>query len=366
MPEMSPRQRLIRALAGQQPDRLPATTHHLMPYFLDRYLGGTSVQGFFDLFGLDAIHWTYPQVEPSTDQWRVMREELPSQDYRTVRYRIITPRGALTMVKQSNQYTDWLVEHPIKQKVDIELLADFLPPVLCDVATVNREAAAFGERGIVRGAIPGFPLFGQPGCWQDAACLIGTERLILATFDDPGWVHELLTLLLARKLAYVRSLAGAAYDLIELGGGDASTTVISPKLFMRFVAPYDAQLIAAAHAVGQRIAYHTCGGMMPILEALASMGPDALETFTPRDMGGDADLAEAKRRIGDRVCMIGGFDQAHHFFGCRPEETRAAVRCCFDAAGAGGGFILSPSDHFFDADPELLRAYAEAARACIY
>ena len=64
--------------------------------------------------------------------------------------------------------------------------------------------------------------------------------------------------------------------------------------------------------------------------------------------------------------MIGGFDQAHHFFGCRPEETRAAVRRCFDAAGEGGGFISSPSDHFFDADPELLRAYAEEARACIY
>ena len=229
MPEMSPRQRLIRALAGQEPDRLPATTHHLMPYFLDRYLGGTSVQGFFDLFGLDAIHWTYPQVETSTDQWRVMREELPCQDYRTVRYKIVTPHGVLTAVKQSNQHTDWLVEHPIKEKSDIELLADFLPPILCDASTVNREAEAFGERGIVRGAIPGFPLFGQPGCWQDAACLIGTERLILATFDDPIWVHELLTLLLARKLTYVRSLAGAAYDLIELGGGDASTTVISPE-----------------------------------------------------------------------------------------------------------------------------------------
>ena len=43
------------------------------------------------------------------------------------------------------------------------------------------------------------------------------------------------------------------------------------------------------------------------------MGPDAMETFTPPDMGGDVDLAEAKRRIGDKVCMIGGFDQFHFF-----------------------------------------------------
>jgi len=125
-------------------------------------------------------------------------------------------------------------------------------------------------------------------------------------------------------------------------------------------------LIEEAHRAGQRIVYHTCGGMMPILEQIAAMQPDAMETFTPRDMGADVDLAEAKRRIGDRVCMIGGFDQFHFFIGCTPEETRAEVRRCFEAAGGGGGYILSPSDHFFDADPALLHAFADEARRCVY
>src|SRR5512137_1804120 len=105
--------------------------------------------------------------------------------------------------------------------------------------------------------------------------------------------------------------------------------------------------------------------MMPILEQIADMRPDAMETFTPRNMGGDVNLAEAKRRIGDRVCMIGGFDQFHCFTGCTPAETRAEVRYCFEAAGAGGGFILSPSDHFFEADLTLLEAFADEARRCI-
>ena len=96
------------------------------------------------------------------------------------------------------------------------------------------------------------------------------------------------------------------------------------------------------------------------------MKPDALETFTPQAMGGDADLAEAKRRIGDRVCMIGGFDQVHFFAGCTPDRTRAEVRRCFEAAGEGGGYILSPSDHFFDADVNLIAAFADEARRCVY
>jgi uroporphyrinogen-III decarboxylase len=106
--------------------------------------------------------------------------------------------------------------------------------------------------------------------------------------------------------------------------------------------------------------------MMPILEKIADMKPDAMETFTPAAMGGDVILGEAKRRIGDRVCIIGGFDQFHALIGCTADATRATVRDCFAAAGEGGGFILSPSDHFFDADPNLVRAYAEAGRKCVY
>jgi hypothetical protein len=375
---MNSRQRFLAALNHDKPDRLPATTHHLMPYFLKTYMGGMTELQFFDHFGLDAIHWTFP-IEANrasgqqqqgryivTDSWRLDWEQMPDQEYATERYRIATPRGVLTGVLQSNQYTTWVKEYPIKQKRDIDLLADFMPLIYCDVGTVNSEARAFGERGIVRGSIAGFQIFGQPGCWQDAACLVGIERLILATFDDPGWVHELLRILQRCKQAYIQSLKGAHYDLLELGGGDASTTVISPKVFAKFVAPYDSALIALAHEAGQNIVYHTCGGMMPILESIADMGPDAMETFAPPDMGGDVDLAAAKRRIGGRVCMIGGFDQFHHLSGCTPEQTRAAVRRCFEAAGEGGGYILCPTDHFFDADPELIQAFAEEARSCTY
>ena len=211
-----------------------------------------------------------------------------------------------------------------------------------------------------------FDVYGQPGCWQDASVLFGIEDLIMATYDDPEWVHAFLTILRDRKGAYIRSMRGARFDIVEHGGGDASSTVISPKIFDAFVAPYDAPLIALAHESGQRVVYHTCGGMMPFLERLAGMGPDAMETFTPPAMGGDMRLAEAKERIGDSVTMIGGFDQFHYFRGCTAEETRRAVRRCFDEAGKGGGYILSPSDHFFEADIPLLEAFADEARRCIY
>ena len=385
---MKPKQRLLAALRREKADRLPVTTHHLMPYFLDKYMGGLSNQECFEHFGLDAITWTVPHrpdpvqgeyYDPNqgdsgflesqrivTDDWRIEWEKLPHSQYDTTRYRIITPRGTLTTILQGNEHTTWVSEHLVKEKRDIELIAQYATAPKCDVEAVNRVAEEYGERALVRGHICCFDVFGQPGTWQDACCIVGTQRMIMETYDDPLWVHELLRILQSRKLTFVCSLKGAKYDLLELGGGDASTTVISPSIFERFVAPYDCEIITAAHLAGQQIAYHTCGGMMPILEQIAGMGPDAMETFTPVDMGGDVRLAEAKRRIGDKVCMIGGFDQFHFFSGCTASDTRAEVRRCFEAAGEGGGYILSPSDHFFDADPVLVAAFAEEARACLY
>lgn len=385
---MTSKERFLTALKGKTPDRLPVTTHHVMPYFLNTYMNGISNDEFFGFFGLDPITWIIAYKPDETkgdyydplhrnpgflearrvvsDEWRIESEELSGYDYTTTRYRFITPKKTLSMILQGNDQTVWVLEPLIKEKPDIDILGEYVTAPLCDVEEINRHAETFGDRGLVRGHICCFDVFGQPGCWQDACCLAGTEKMIMATFDDPGWVHTLLRILRDRKLTYIRSLKDARYDILELGGGDASTTVISPQLFDNFVAPYDSELIKTAHEAGQRISYHTCGGMMPILENIADMNPDAMETFTPTAMGGDVILSEAKKRIGGRVCMIGGFDQFHYFTGTSPEETGKAVRRCFKDAGEGGGYIICPSDHFFDADIELIKSYVDEARRCVY
>jgi len=385
---MTSRQRMLAALDRRLPDRLPVTTHHVMPYYLEHSLGGMAAQEFLTSFGFDPIVWTVPhrpdpargeypdplQGEPgflesrrvASDQWRVYAEPVSDPSRRLTRYRFETPGGELSMVLEEAEYTCWVVEPLIKEKRDIEPIARYATAPHCDVEAVARANCECGDRALLRGHICCFDVFGQPGCWQDACCLVGPQRLIMLAHDDAEWVHELLGILQRRKRTFIDSLAGAPYDLLELGGGDGSASVISPRLFERFVAPYDAPLIEAAHAAGQRIVYHLCGRIMPMLELAAAMRPDAIETFTPAGMGGDADLAAAKRRVGGKVCMIGGFDQFHYFTGCTEAATRAEVRRCFAEAGADGGYILAPSDHFFEAEPELVRAFTGEAAQCVY
>lgn len=385
---MNSKQRFLAALNRNKADRLPVTMHHVMPSFLKNYLDNIDYQEFFDQFELDPINWVVAPkpdlssgdyfdpnhvnlgfLEPrriSSDNWRIETEEIPDPEYKTVRYNFITPKKTLSLVLQQNEHTSWVSERLLKEKTDIDLIAQYAPKTFCDVDKVNTEAKNFGDRGLIRGLLPGFDVYGQSGCWQDAAILYGIENLIMETFSDPQWVHKLLAILQERKITYLKSTKGAKFDLIEHGGGDASSTVISPQILEEFVIPHDEPTIKVAHEMGQKIVYHTCGGMMPFLELIASMNPDAMETFTPATMGGDTNLKEAKERIGDKVCMIGGFDQFHFFKDCNPEATRKEVRRCFEEAGAGGGYILAPSDHFFDADLSLIKAFSDEAHNCRY
>lgn len=361
---MTPKERLVAALDRKVPDHLPATTHHLMGTFLDNYMGGCSNEEFFKQMNLDPIVWCGgSSITPEeAKNWIFESEHIEDPEYYCERYYYRTPGGTLTTLMKQGPHTQWYVEPHLKEKKDIELIDLYWPAPVADPAKVAKIAAENPDY-LIRGSLFGLR---QPGCWADLAALYGIERLIFETYDDPEWVKEALEILQKKKLKYADSLEGCPYDVVEMGGGDASSTVISPAMFDEFVAPYDGPIIKRAQERGQRVVYHTCGGMMPILERLADMGPNALETFTPVGMGGDANLAEAKRRIGDRVCMIGGFDQLHWFNGCTPEETRRQVRRCFEEAGEGGGFIIAPSDHFFDADPELIRAFADEAIKCVY
>ena len=105
---------------------------------------------------------------------------------------------------------------------------------------------------------------------------------------------------------------------------------------------------------------------MAILDLIVANGCDASETLSPPGVGGDTVPEEVKRRIGDKVCLIGGMDQINILTEGTRGQIRAETRRLFEALGAGGGYILSASDHFFHAPIENLRAFAQAAQECVY
>jgi len=373
---MTPKQRMMAALHREKPDRLPVTIHQWQQYHLDTYMNGMDALEAFGATGMDASiqyfeamgQFWIPDAEKhvlETPQWR---DEVTVVDphplHKIVHHRIVTPEGVLTYKTGANPTTTWITEYLIKRHEDVDLIEKHMPVARLDHEAIRREYDRIGEAGILRGFVWG----DQAGCWQHACCLMEVQALILETFENPDWVHRLLKILLDKKLRFIdQSLRGAKFDLIETGGGAASDTVISPKLHREFCLPYDRALHRALHDAGHLATYHTCGGMMNLLDLIVANETDASETLTPPGCGGNITKpAKVREAYAGRVAMIGGMDQFHVLTHGTPEQIRAEVHRLFAGFGRDGGYVLSASDHFFDTPPENLRVFARAARECAY
>jgi uroporphyrinogen decarboxylase len=371
---MNSKERMLLALNKERPDRLPASIHQWQSYHLEKYMGGATDLEAFRRTGLDAQVQYFQDMSQfwladadfqklNTTAWRDEALVISANpDNRVVHHTIHTPGGRLTYKTAGDRKTTWLTEYLIKRDDDIRLVEKYMPVPHLDLEPVAKKYEEVGDDGILRGFVWG----DQPGCWQHAACLMDIQELIIATFDKPAWVHELLGILLEKKLRFIESMKGARFDLVEMGGGAASSTVISPELFREFCLPYDRKMHDALHEQGFKCVYHTCGGTLGIEELIVANGADASETLAPPSIGGDQEPWELKRKLGRRLALIGGLDQQNPLTAGTPEQIRRAVRRLFETVGHEGGYICSASDHFFETPVENLEAFAEAARECRY
>jgi hypothetical protein len=366
---MTGRERFLTAMNNGKADRLPCQVHSWLDYYLKTYLNGMDQYQAYDFFNMDKVIYVGPTMqyeEKDLANWQKDFRELGQDDTGNHLWteRITTPDGDLTSKGAWNQFTGWRTEYIIKSEADFEIWNKYYPkPSKVDWTPVIQAKDRIGDQGIVRG---GFYDFGQGAPWQSFCTLYGTEPAILAAMDNPEWIHYVLKSLVDRKIEAIEKGGKMALDLIETGGGAASSTVISPSFHREFCLPYDKMQHKAIHEIGgAKIVYHLCGGLMPMLDIVVENGADGLETMTPPAMGGDCDLAEATRRVGDKLFFIGGFDQSKGFEKGNPAVVREMVKQ-LHAACPDGGYICSPSDHFFFGDPENVRAFAETAKECLY
>jgi uroporphyrinogen decarboxylase len=371
---MTSKERLMVALSKEKPDRLPVTVHQWQGYHLQEYLNGISDLEAFQKFGMDASIQYFADMGQfwlvnadfskfSTPTWKdEVRIISNYPDKRIYHHNIQTPEGTLTYKTAGDRKTTWITEYLIKKDEDIHLIQKYMPVPILDQSPLAELYDKVGDKGIVRGFVWG----DQAGCWQHAACLMDVNDLIIKTMTDPDWVHELMNILLVKKLQNIESLKGARFDVIETGGGAASSTLISPDLHKEFCLPYDKIMHDELHKLGFKITYHTCGGTFGIEEMIVANGTDASETLAPMSIGGNQEPWDFKKKVDGRIAVIGGMDQYSVLSEGSKEKIQNQVKMLFEKVGYDGGYILSCADHFFDTPVENLKWYADAAKECMY
>ncbi len=115
---------------------------------------------------------------------------------------------------------------------------------------------------------------------------------------------------------------------------------LRPTQFSDFVTPYLARLTQGYRDMGFYIIKHTDGNIMPILDQLIQTNPHALHSLDPQ---GGVDIAEVKRRCGDRITLIGNVNCGLMDTGT-DEEVIASARYALTHGMPGGRYIFSTSN----------------------
>jgi len=184
---------------------------------------------------------------------------------------------------------------------------------------------------------PGMGVIGQYGdiftmTWE----MMGFEAFSMAVYEDPELVDALNQKLGAIVLSmYERMAVHPAVDILWYSDDIAYATglMISPALLRKYFFPWLKKIGDLARASGKPFMYHTDGVLYDIMEDIIACGVDALHPIEPKAM----ELAEVKRRYGDRLCLIGHVDVDMLARGTR-EQVRAQVRKNIAEAWTGTGY----------------------------
>lgn len=187
------------------------------------------------------------------------------------------------------------------------------------------------------------------GPFQTACDLRGTETFLMDMALNPDFARTLLekvTAVLEGLLELAMQAGGKYFDMIELPGDDyAGNTraIISPAMFRTFIKPCIERLIKVAkeHNPDVKVMLHSDGAITNLLPDIIALGVDVIHPLEPLPA---TDLAAVKEQFGKQVSFLGGIDISHAMPGSREDVIKEVKRRIAQLA-PGGGYILAPSNH---------------------
>jgi uroporphyrinogen decarboxylase len=179
---------------------------------------------------------------------------------------------------------------------------------------------------------------GPGGILENVMWLLGYEGISYLIYDNEPLVRDMFEAVATRIIEYFDTLA--SYDIVgALALGDdmgfRTQTLLSPAIFRKYLFPWHRKLVETVHRHGKPIILHACGNLNEVMEDIIACGWDAKHSFE------DAiePVWEVKRRYGNRIALLGGFDMDKIFRMSEP-EVRAHTRFLIETCASGGGWTL--------------------------
>jgi len=351
---MTSRERLLAAMHGELPDRLPwAPEFNIV--FCDRILNEIPGQPYTEedkyieacrrmraecFLRVDAITVEYPNVQIT---------EARDGDVITRSYE--TPLGTMTarsrMIDEIG--TDMEFAHMVSTVEEVRayefMYEDAVYHARPDL--VNQQISHMGDAGLIS-------IFGPPTPLLDLIMFqIRLPNVYFLMADHPKEMQHLLDTMHRRNCEYYETAADAPGEVVR-SFEDTSTTLLSPELYREHCLRQLQDYRDICHARGKLFVPHMCGLLKGLLPELKETGSDGIEAVTPPPLG-DTAIGVAREALGPDVTLIGGLDPTQ-FVGATPEKTRCMIQEVVAQFGDGRHAVLGHEEIHIKADFDSVRA----------
>lgn len=354
---MNHRERVLRALNHQEPDRVPIDlggtiiSSIMTPAYLDlkRHLG----MQIEDIKMLDYVQQLPYVCDDLLERFDVdfRMVQLPSATAPGLEifeegdnYAFIDRWGSkLHMPKQGGLYFDW-VEFPINDPT-IESLEHYHfpgpdPPEL--IARLREQARYLYENtdyAIVGTAIIGGGIFEQP------ARTMGMENFLIALLTEPKFADRLMEQITDLYIESCNNYLDQVGQYLHVFTywDDVNTQngwMIAPELYRKLVKPKQRRLVEAIKKkTNAKLFFHGCGAASELIPDLIDVGFDILNPVQVSAAG--MDTKKLKREFGKDIVFWGGIDTQHVLPFGNPQQVADEVKRRIDDLAPGGGFVLA-------------------------
>ena len=349
---MNGRERVLTALDGEAPDRVPRA---LGFYHVDG--PALAPPGLWRDDLVDADFVTFP-VSPEEEQ--LSERAMPFEGDT----RIGSSAQAATYSRWRYRPAAARRSNPLAGARSLEDLQRFPFPDMSGpylAAGLARQVDHLHARGLAAGG--NLPHLGGE-LFEAAWRLRGLENFLVDLLCRKEWAHFLLDRLAEHARRNAEAVTRAGVDLLALDDdvGMPGGMMISPELWREFFKPRLAGIIAVARAVKPdlRFLFHSDGHFEPILDDLVGIGVNAVNPLQPEHM----DAARIRGRYGPRLAFWGTVGRQTTFSFASPDEIRRGVRTRIETLGPAG-LVLCPA---YDIDePDVpwanIAAFREAVAA---
>jgi uroporphyrinogen decarboxylase len=355
---MTPRQRLLTALAHEEPDRVPIdlggnqTGIHKFAYqALLAHLGLTD-----ELSILDAVQQLARPSEALLERFHVDTRYIfagAASDFRgeieknvrdgRVWHDLVDEFGVRWSMPDDRPYYLDITHHPLADAT-LRQAREYPFPRGDDPGRF----AGLRQRALeLRRQTPYAVISGTAGvvyeiCWY----MRGLEQWFIDMVTQPEFCEVLLDRTLQFWLDWFRAFldeVGDLVDVIMVGDDLAGQTgpLFRPAFYRQVVKPRQKRLVQYIRGrSGAKIWYHTCGSAIEYIPDLLDNGIDILNPvqigtagMNPRDL---------KERFGRRLTFWGGAVDPQHVLASAPPETvRQQVRANLEVWKPGGGYVFN-------------------------